>query len=660
MPFIAAAALAAGAVALLLGLVLGGSVTARVIPGLPDAGALTRWGLPVSRHVMDVAAVLTVGLLLLASVGLPSAKGRLSTEAEGLVRAASWTALLWGVAAAATLVFQLSEIFGYPVTELVGDQITSYAGQVDQGVALMLVILLVTAVALFGRTATGAPAALALLATALVALLPPPLTGHAAAAGNHELATTGLALHVLTISVWAGGLCAVVWYALRGGAELSTAAHRYSRVALWAYIGVAVSGAASALARLSDVGQLFTTPYGLLMVAKTIGFAVLGYLGWRHRTVTLPALAEGRRHAFLRLAGGEVVLMSAVIGLAVALARTAPPPPREGTVDPVREVLGFSMPPPVSAQTLLTLWRPDLFFILLVAVLGGLYAAALLRLRRRGDRWPLGRTVSWAIGLLTVVAVNLTGVASYAPIMFSVHMVQHMTLNMVTPIFLVLGAPVTLALRALRPAERRGDRGPREWLVLALHSRFFAVLSHPLVATALFVGSTFALYFTPLFGYLMNNHLGHLYMSVHFLLVGALFFWLIIGVDPAPRSIPHLLRILLLFVTMAFHAFFGMALMSLSGPIAPEWYALVERPWGPTVLEDQNAGGGIAWSFGEVPNLIVLAALFVQWIRDDERTERRRERHAARGGAGGDSDLDAYNAYLAELDRRAQGGQRRE
>ncbi|SJZ63174.1 putative copper resistance protein D [Marinactinospora thermotolerans DSM 45154] len=649
------ASAAACLIALIIALVAGGAVRAQVIPGLPDAGMLTRWGLPISKTVMDVTAALTLGVLLLAVVLLPSDRGVLGGQAQGYVRAASWAALVWAAAAAATLIFQLSDLLGLPPMEVIGNQLTSYAGSVAQGIALMLVILIATAVALLGRTVASATGTLGLLGLTLVGTVPPALTGHSSSSPNHELAVTGLALHVVAISVWVGGLAALTYHALRrDGEHLAPAAERFSLLALWSYVGVAVSGVASAASRLYSVTDLFTTSYGLIMVAKAVVFLVLGYLGWLHRRRTVPRIAEGAGRAlFARVAAVEVVLMSVAMGLASALSRTAPPPPLEGTYDPVRELLGFSMPPEQSAWTLLTLWRPDLFFALLVVVLGGLYAAAVLRLRRRGDRWPWGRLVAWYAGLLTIVVVQLSGVATYAMVLFSTHMVQHMVLSMLTPILLVLGAPATLALRALKPAKRRGDRGPREWLTAFLHSRYSRFVTHPAFAVPMFVGSTYALYFTPLFGSLMSDHLGHLFMGVHFLLTGFLFYWIMIGVDPAPRKYPYLLRIVLLLLVMGFHAFFGIAIMMQSAPLGMEYYGRFEVPWLESVEDDQYTGGGIAWAIGEIPTTIVLIALVVQWSRDEERTERRRERHSRRGGSD-DADMDAYNAYLQQLDRRSR------
>ncbi|GGK88739.1 copper resistance protein D [Sphaerisporangium melleum] len=642
-------------VALAVALILGGAATPRVIPGLPDEGMLTRWALPVSKLAMDTAGVLTVGLLLFAAALLPSDKGLLGAPALTYARAASWTGLLWAVAAASTLVFSLSETLGAPVGDvLAGEELTSYASQVPQGIALTLVVLFGTAIALFARGAITAGAAAGLLVLSLATLLPPALTGHSSSAPNHGLATTSVALHLLVIAPWVGGLLLLCAHALRGGPHLDLAARRFSRMALWCYIGVGLSGVFSAISRLTSVAELFTTSYGLIVLVKIAAFAALGVAGRRHRSRTLSAVAAGRPGAFVRLAATEGMIMLATMGIAVALSRTAPPP-LDLPVDRAFELLGYLVPPPISVANLLTLWWFDLFFAVLAALLAGLYGAGVLRLARRGDRWPVGRTVSWGIGVLMLVLSTQSGVARYAPVLFSVHMAEHMVLSMLVPIFLVLGAPVTLALRALKPAARRGDRGPREWLTTILHSRFVKVVTHPAVATALFVVSTYALYFTPLFAAAMEEHLGHIAMTLHFLVTGSLFFWVIIGVDPAPTKLPHVGRLLLLFVTMPFHAFFGIALMSMGVPLARDWYDQLGRTWGASALADQSTGGAIAWAFGEIPTLIVLIALAFQWYRDDQRTARRADRRAdaraAREGGSGDTELDAYNAYLARLNR---------
>ncbi|NGO72730.1 cytochrome c oxidase assembly protein [Streptomyces boncukensis] len=287
------------------------------------------------------------------------------------------------------------------------------------------------------------------------------------------------------------------------------------------------------------------------------------------------------------------------------------------------------------------------FFLVGCALALGLYGWGVLRLRRRGDGWPVGRTVAFAAGVLTVLLVMCTRLNEYGMVLFSVHMVQHMVISMLSPILLLLGAPVTLALRAL-PAgsrSRTGRRGPRDVLVALLHSRYVQVITHPAFTIPLFIASLYGLYFTPLFDFLMESKAGHIAMMVHFLAVGLVFFWPIMGVDPGPHRPGYVMRMLELFAGMPFHAFFGIALMMASEPMI-DTYAHPPGSLGVTALSDQQAAGGIAWAFSEIPSVIVLIALVFQWYVTEQRTARRRDRKADRDG---DQELAAYNAYLASL-----------
>ncbi|GAA2278853.1 cytochrome c oxidase assembly protein [Nonomuraea roseoviolacea subsp. roseoviolacea] len=653
---LALAAAAAAVAVLVIAMIAGGAAFPRIIAGLPDAGVVTRWGLPLAKLAMDAAGVLTVGLLLAATALLPNDKGMLGASATGYVRAASWAALTWAGSAFLTLVFEVSDSWGQPLPQAIttANYLSSYATQTSQGIALTLVILFSVAISLFSRGAITAGAAAGLLVFALVTMLPPALTGHASSSPNHGLATSALSLHLLALALWVGGLVVLAVHAVRREPRLDVAAARFSRMALWCYVGVGVSGVFSVVARLSAVSDLWTSSYGVLVVAKIVAFVLLGYVGWWHRQRTLAALAADRPRAFTRLAGGEALLMAATVGLAVALSRTRPPEVSL-PADRAFELLGFPVPPPISLANLATLWWLDLFFALVAALLAGLYAAGVVRLLCRGDAWPWGRTAAWFLGVAILVVATQSGVARYSKIMFDVHMIEHMTLSMIVPIFLVLGAPVTLALRALKPAVRRGDRGPREWLTTILHSRFVRVVGHPGIATALFIASTYALYFTPLFTSAMEEHLGHIWMTLHFLITGSLFFWVIIGVDPAPHRLPYVGRLLTLFVTMPFHAFFGVALMMTGAVIASDYYEQLGRVWGGPLIDEQRDGGAIAWGFGEIPTLIVLLAIAVQWYQDEDRKGRRADRRADRGG--GDPELDAYNAYLARLNKAGKAGQ---
>jgi cytochrome c oxidase assembly factor CtaG len=292
-------------------------------------------------------------------------------------------------------------------------------------------------------------------------------------------------------------------------------------------------------------------------------------------------------------------------------------------------------------------WHPQPIPVMPLLCLAAalLYGYGMLRLRRRGDRWPIGRLIAWLFGLLSILSVTSTGIAGYSMELFSAHMVQHMMLSMFAPIPLLMGAPVTLALRALPVSPRRGARGPREVLVAVIHSRFARVITSVFFTMPLFIASLYGLYFTPLFDFLMRTWAGHGVMMLHFLLVGLLFFYPIMGVDPAPTARKPVFAILELFGGMPFHAFFGIAVMMSTGLITRS-FDHVPAGWHTTALSDQQAGGAIAWAFSEIPTIIVLLVVFAKWRKSEERLARRSDRAAERDR---DAELNAYNAYLAEL-----------
>lgn len=280
--------------------------------------------------------------------------------------------------------------------------------------------------------------------------------------------------------------------------------------------------------------------------------------------------------------------------------------------------------PPLTPLRLLTEWEPAPLPLLGVAVVGGLYLYGVHRLRARGDSWSRWRTLFFVgLGLGSVLLATISALAVYDTTLLWVHMVQHMTLGMVTPIFLALGAPVTLALRVL---PRRG----RSALQTVLHSRVAAVLTFPVVAGVVFVANPFALYLTGWYEATLRNPLLHDLNHVHFVLVGALWFWPILGLDPMPVRIPYPLRLLAVFATMPFHAFLGITIMGGSTLIAEDWYLGLGRAWGPSPDRDQEIAGGLLWASGDLVALVVLAALFVQWSRASEREALREDRRLDR------------------------------
>ncbi|SFF80334.1 putative copper resistance protein D [Blastococcus tunisiensis] len=276
------------------------------------------------------------------------------------------------------------------------------------------------------------------------------------------------------------------------------------------------------------------------------------------------------------------------------------------------------------------------------------YLAAVVRLRRTGVVWPWWRVLAWVAGTLSVFVVTGTWLNGYSMVLFSLHMVQHMVLAMISPILLLLGAPVTLALRTL-PRGTGAAGAPRALLLELLHSRVARFLASPGFTVPLFIASLYGIYFTPVFDALMSNPAGHQFMLAHFVVTGLLFFGPVMAQDPWPNPHSHPMRILELVVPVPFHAFFGVAVM-IASTLLVDSFANPPAAWGIDPLGDQNVAGGIAWSFGELPTVLVLIVVLVSWMGSDERRARALDRAADRDG---NAELAAYNARLRALSERS-------
>ncbi|MBC3764200.1 cytochrome c oxidase assembly protein [Quadrisphaera oryzae] len=652
-----ALALVLGVPVALVALVVSMVASGAAVPGvLGDAGPVVRWGLPALRTTGDLAVSVVLGSLLLAAFALVPG----SAAWRSVARLASGAAVVWVLAAVVQPVFAYADIAGAPLSSGdLGSQIGFFLTQVPPGrTALATAVLAVLAGTLVALgTATPASAAVAAVLTG-AALVPIALGSHASAEGGHHTAVSGWWLHALGVGAWAGGLVALAVAGPHLGRALPVVVRRYSALALGSFALVVVSGVANGWVQVGGSLSGLASPYGGLLAVKTAAAVALGAAGWVHRRSAIagleraagPAAATGR--LFWRLVAGEVVVMAATVGVAVALVRTGPPATAGDGPRSLAEQLTNDVVPPLPATPLRLLAEPapDLLWLVVCGALALAYGAGLRRLRARGDRWPAGRAVSWFAGVVVLAWATSFGPQAYIDLLFSAHMVAHMTIMMVAPILLVAGAPITLAMRTL-PKRRDGSRGPREWLLVLVHSRWARFVSHPVVAAVLFAGSVIVFYFSPLFGLALSTHLGHELMEVHFLLTGYLFASAVIGVDPGAWNPPYPLRLLLLLATMAFHAFFGVALTSGNELLAADWFSRLGL--GVDALADQRTGGAIAWGIGELPTLVLAIVLAVQWSRSDERETRRRDRAADRDG---DAELAAYNAMLAARSGAGQQG----
>jgi putative copper resistance protein D len=614
---------------------------------LIDAGPIVDVGLPVVKSLINLASGVVIGALVLACFALPTGKPAYNTSLD----LAAGAACVWAVLSFAASVLAYFSLAGPVSAEIFPASFGQFLTTVTIGQAWLSTTLAgaILAVLCF---ATRAPWLVAIATIiAFASLIPLALQGHAAGAGSHSAASSALWLHSAAAATWVGGL--VVTTILLARTQRSEAVillRRYSSIALISFMLVAASGLISTVIRFDQVSQLWTTEYGRILLIKVVVLLTLGAAGAVNRRILIRSVETAPRivRTLAWLVMSELVLMGVASGTAVVLARTPPPISETIAVSRSEILTGQPLPVPLTVARFFDTWTIDPIWAI-GAVFGiVLYLAAISRLRRRGDRWPVNRTISWIVGLVILVYVTNGAPAVYGTYLFSQHMLEHMTLGMIVPIFLVLGSPVTLALRAIYP-RRDGSRGTREWLLDLTRLRLTAVLTHPVVVAVLFVGSTIIFYFTPLFGWSLEDPVGHQWMIAHFLVVGYLFALTMIGTDPLPYRFPYPLRLVTLLVVMASHAFFGLSIITSTELFLPAWYGVITEGWTTNPLADQQAAGGVAWSVGEIPTLVLAITMVTLWSRSDARETKRLDRNADRTG---DKDLSDYNAMLESLQHR--------
>ena len=646
-----------GAAGLIAALLVGGGA---VPPKLLDPGPIVMWGLPAVKLVANLGAAAMLGSLVLALFGLRAG----TRPFELAIDTASVGAAVFTIGSGITAFLTFMAAFNPKLTadRGFGEQFGRYLLELPLGQAWLITTLMgaVITLLLFGWRSWTGTMLTAVLAAA--SFLPMATQGHSGDVAGHTVAVNAILLHTIGAAVWVGGLLLLVILRQVDSApqpktpktdariDLPVLVARYSSLALAAFAVVAFSGVARTVVALGEWSELLS-PYGLIVIAKAVALVGLGLFGAWYRRRLIPNLAGTRqKRAFWSLILGELALMGIASGAAAALARTPPPLGEQAPAvqTPAQRLTREPLPPELTLDRWFTSFDLDVLWIAAVGFGVFLYIVGIVRLRRRGDAWPVHRTIFWMLGLALLLWVTSGPINAYQDYLFSVHMAGHMLLSMAIPVLLVAGAPITLALRSIHKRDD-GTRGGREWILWAVHSPYSRFITNPFVAAGIFAVSLWAFYFTDLVRWAMYDHLGHEWMIIHFLISGYLFAMTLIGVDPIPYRLPYAGRLITLIAVMATHAFFGMAIMMQSGLFVAEWFGAMGRTWGPTPMEDQYIGGGIAWSVGEIPTLILAVTVAIQWSRSDVRLQRRRDRHADRTG---DAELEEYNARLARMAER--------
>lgn len=605
--------------------------------GNPYPGAFVSVAEPVGFFAASLAGALCLGALIhVVMTAKPEPDGLIDAAAFRIHLLAERVSGLWLGLAATMVVIQAAHDTGVGPARLLASGALSdsvAASEMARGwiVAAICALVVATALRLYtrwlGHVVLLVPTVLAVVATAV--------TGNPGQGPDHDYATSAAIVFAVAFATLTG---------LKIAAALAGTTPSRAVLVTQVTCGALALAYGAMLLYLFIPGWAVDSDFARLgLLAGVILTSVWLFDCWR--LLVRPPHAGRRRGGG---SGAALAMMAAMASIAAMAVMTAPRFLTHAfTAWDV--FLGYELPQPPTIARVLTVWRFDSLIGAAGVVLAIGYAAGFAALRRRGNSWPVGRLIAWLTGCAALVFTSGSGVRAYGSAMFSVHMAEHMTLNMFIPVLLVLGGPVTLALRVLPVTGDGRPPGAREWLIWLLHSRVTTFLSHPITAFVLFVASPYIVYFTPLFDTFVRYHWGHEFMAIHFLVVGYLFYWAIIGIDPGPRRLPYPGRIGLLFAVMPFHAFFGIALMTMSSTVGATFYRSVNLPWLSSIIADQHLGGGIAWSLTELPVIMVIVALVTQWARQDRRVASREDRHADSDYA--DDELEAYNAMLRELSR---------
>lgn len=601
------------ALAALAALALSGSAQAEL---LGDPGAWVRWGGPVLGAANHLAAAVVLGTLVLLLGVLPYRGGRAAAWRRAMTMLA-WAAPVWAVLNLADVLLRYARAAGRAVGGAeFGQELAYYLTELSAGRASMVATVLIGLAAVVSVGITSYRGVALAAVPAFAVLVPWSVRGHAGSAADHGMAISAMWLHLVSVSVWVGGLVVLCLLARTLREHTADVMRRYSTVALWCFVLVGVSGLASGWLRLNEPGDL-TGRYGGLLVAKAVTFTALGALGWWHRRRTVTALSNGgsRVGAFWRLAGGESLLMGTVIGVSAVLAVTPTPVPDTlpYVPAPAEELSGRPVPPPPQAGTWLTQVDPDVLLATGVVALAVVYLAGARRVGRQApdQPWPRRRTGAFLTGVAVLGWVIMGGPAVYGQVMFSAHLVVLVTITFVVPALWAMGAPVSLALQAL-PPRSDDSRGPREYLLAMTGSRAGRFLARPVVTIAALALSWVVFHATGLFDLALTTQIGLVLMLVHFSALGYLFVTIFLPTDPAlrqaddgrPTPVPAVALGLLASALLAVGV---VVLARMDRLLAADYFGALGLPWGVDALADQRAGALVLGLLGGIPMLAFIA-----------------------------------------------------
>jgi len=652
--FVAAtAATIAFGVPLLTALTAGKAPYERIHTGFPGIEvALATTGVQV---LADAAGVVSIGALV-TLLFLATQRGSSAAPTDTIeFRTLRISAGVWSLSSAVMCVLELFDANGVSPALLI-ESVASTEGMSGGGAAIAFLFdanqhpqawavtfVAASTVAAIGHLMGSWTSLLFALWAAMIGVVAPVVIGQILVGPNHDFGSDAGLIQTIAMTVVLG---IIAMGSIRVASGRGLRAETTPRLFFIVGAGTSVVVAADVVLAVFKLqgptavesATAFQIAARFIAIIAMITVLIIAARQWRTGLVT---------HArIVRLLSASALAASWWLGWSIAMTRI-PPPQYFVPTSISQNFLGFDVPDAPELEVLLTQWRPNVLFATLAVTGVVVYLIAVRTLRSRGDHWPTGRTVAWILGWAVVVIATSSGMGKYSGPDLGVHMVVHMGLNMLAPLLLVLGGVITLTLRATT-SMRAKPPGIHDWITRILHWRVLHVLNHPLFVFVLFVGSYYALYLTGLFEQMVRYHWAHQLMNLHFLIVGYMYYGLAIGVDRPPRPLPHVGKLGFVLAAMPFHAFFGVILMTSTTLVAENFYLYLRLPW-MDLPGAQYLAGGVAWAGGEIPLMIVVVVLGIQWARQDERQGKRVDRHL---DTGMDDEFDEYNRMLARLTAR--------
>lgn len=570
-------------------------------PGLPDPGPVTRWGIPVARGIHDAAAALTVGFLVTMSLILPHRPSEghpLGKVASKAILFAAISASLWALSSAAMVTFAYSDVAGSGLSAINGEAMAQFLTGFDLGRSLGLSALLALIVATGCWLAARSLTVGALTVLSILALMPLTVTAHGAS--NHEAAVNLLGLHLIGVTVWTGGLAAVVILRRSAGDAFPSLVRRYSAMAGVSYVLVLISGVAGASLRLTATSSLEGT-YGVILLAKTVAVFLLGAAGWyqRRRILTRMTSRGACGRTFALFAGFEVLVMALTFGLSVALGRTSPFADR--AVETAAEsLLGGPLPPEPGIIQWLTEWKLDVVWAPIAVLLLLWYLKAAHKAGRQGRSWPVPRTTAWIIGIVLLLWATNGAPAVYARLLPSMFTTAQVLVGLVVPALFAFARPGLLA-RYTVAARSDGSLGAREWFTCVTRLTLARKLSHPIPAALIYVAFHGVIYLTPLLSPIVSSNAGRIASVGASLIIGYLLSHQVLSELPGSRRA----NLAALLIVLGFHTIAGITLLLRQEPMGADWYLLVGDLWNIPVTTDQPLAGLVLWG-AALPPLMAL------------------------------------------------------